>query len=150
MFRGMPGTDKAVITGRVRLTGRKPMSTGDSQHDYLNLYFKQKFGQPFRDAMFVVGEANFAADYGSLYLIFPRGDFNFAWSPEIKDLFNVDFAMEDALYPDGDDETADVENFFKWMEGNRYQNSNLKAALLSKNEIMVRSIAYYGITQCTI
>ena len=145
MFRGLRGTDAITMTGRVRLSGRKPFSTGTNMHKYVNRYFQIRYGEPFRDAMFVSGKADFAKDYGNLFLVFPRGDFTFLWSPWVVDLYNIDADIDDAMYPDGDTDEVDVANYFRHMDMLKYQTTDIKLALTSEKEIMVRTQAYYGI-----
>ena len=149
MYRGMRGTDDVVMTGRVRLDGRDPMSTGRDVHRYINRYFQVRYGEQFRNSMFASGKADFAKDYGDLFLVFPRGEFTFIWSPHVIDMFDIDGDIDDAMYPGGgsmqDDLVVDNKNFFNYMDSLKYQTTDMKAALQSEKEIMVRTQAYYGI-----
>lgn len=147
MFRGMRGTDAVVMTGRVRLDKRSPKNTGDETHKYINRYFQVRYGERFRDAMFVSGSADFAKDYGNLFLVFPRGEFTFIWSPNVIDIFDIDGDIDEAMYPfDGPGlDSVDVKSLFKYMDTLKYQTDDMKEALFSQKEVMVRTQAYYGI-----
>ena len=148
IYRGIKGSNAHAMTGRVRLQDRKPMGTGHEIHDYLNDYFTQAFGAPFRSAMFVSGSANFAKDYGNLFLVFPVGEFEYIWSPHVTDLYYLEDDMDEALYGDQHEPeagTGDVANFTRLMKGMGYINTDLESAAESKNEIMVRCKFYHGI-----
>jgi len=143
LYRGMRGTDAPYATGRVRLDDRKPMATGIDKHEAINKYFTEKYGEPFRNALFTSAKANFAADYGNLFLVFPTGDFTFVWSEEVEDLYNYEHVLDEAL--DDDRENPGGEFFKAAMDHYNYHNSDLQSAIESGMEIMIRTPVYYGI-----
>ena len=147
LYRGMQGTAAPYMTGRVRLEGRKPQATGTHIHNAVNEYFTIKFGEPFRDALFTSSDANFAADYGNLFLVFPTGQFTFIWSEEVDDLYNFEHQMDAALEEDRDDENESVTNgyFGDTMDNLNYRSSGFTKAMESRQEIMIRTPVYYGI-----
>lgn len=147
LYRGMKGTDAPYMTGRVRLTGRKPQATGTHVHEAVNGYFIDQFGEPFRNALFTSSNPNFAADYGNLFIVFPTGKFKFIWSPHIEDLYNHEWALDEALDDDkaDDDMPSDDYHFRLTMDNYEYQNTDFIGAMESKQEIMIRTPVYYGI-----
>lgn len=147
MFRGYKGSNAAAVSDTINLTNRKPRDTSIEVHNMMNEYFESKFGEPFRNAMFVTGFEAHAEKYGTVFLVFPAGNFTFAWSPRVKDLYvaaggsgGVDplsgFAGAGTLAP---------EEFNKWMDKKIYSNTDLKSAIKQRNEIMIRGSGYYGI-----
>ena len=147
LYRGMKGTDAPYMSGRVRLSGRKPQAMGTHVHDAVNEYFKEGFGAPFRNALFTSSNPNFAADYGNLFIVFPTGKFRFIWSPVVEDLYNHEWALDEALDDDkADDDMPSDGNFFRaTMDNYYYQDTSFIKAMESKQEIMIRTPVYYGI-----
>lgn len=147
LYRGMRGTgDSPVVTGRIRLEGRSAMSTGDHVHEAVNDYFTRTFGEPFRNAMFASSDPDFATDYGNLYLVFPRGEFTFIWSPDVVDLYNIADNIDEAIDDDKESDPPGHAKFFEtYMDDLGYRDSGVQAALDAKNEMMIRARAYYGI-----
>ena len=143
LYRGMRGTDAPYATGRVRLDDRKPMATATDIHSAVNNYFTEEFAEPFRNALFTSAKANFAADYGNLFLVFPTGDFTFVWSPEVEDLYNYEHVLDEAL--EGDRENPGAGYFEYEMDSYEYRDSGLALAIESGMEIMIRTPIYYGI-----
>jgi len=136
MYRGLMGVDKSFITGRVRLEGRAPANTGKQLHNYMNKYFMKTFGEEFRSAMFVSPDPDFADSYGELFLVFPKGEFSYCWSPKVKDIFDFQDDLEDGI---------DEGTFDQKMDALNYQTDGLTDALKQYKEIMVRVPAYYGL-----
>lgn len=127
MMRGMKGKGDEIFKQSVR-QDRKPLSMPGDKHKAFDDWSLEKFGFRARSqSVFVTGSYDDARSYGHPYAIFPIGDFEFIWSPEVGDLFmyhttsNVDF--DDLGYKDTD----------------------LKAALELENEIMVHCKEYYAV-----
>lgn len=67
---------------------RKPVDSSSELHNALNTVMAERTGIPVRsNCVFVAGNQFFAEDYGSIKLIFPIGEFHFAWSPNVIDAF---------------------------------------------------------------
>ena len=98
--------------------------------------------------MFVTGFKDHAAKYGTTFLIFPAGEFTFAWSPRVKDLYEA-FGNAEwwDLYTSSLNHgmNPDPERFNTWMDTKIFKNTDLKAAIKSRNEIMIRGPGYYGL-----
>lgn len=68
------------LKGSVR-NDRSPKDSPNWLHDALNDYFISKVGVPLRSAsLFIAADYGLASNYGKTYMIFPIGNFNYAWS----------------------------------------------------------------------
>jgi hypothetical protein len=156
LTRGVNNSEEDFITRRVRLKDRNPRDTPYPVHQLLNDYFTKKFGEPFRNAMFATNSLEQATEYafgglteGERYLVYPTGNFTFIWSPEIFDLldilqyYNLHAACtaERAATP----QFQETFNKLKTEKLSTYTNKDLKAAIKSRNEVMIRCIGYHGI-----
>lgn len=160
MYRGVkpPGGhsvtgvgDANVIRKEVRLTNRKPSDMPFELHEFINNYFQEEYGAPFRSAMFVIGSSGQAGAYGTVYLIFPAGKFEYLWSPEFEDLFSItgEYGYEFASNTLGREKRIKVTTEIKQNIADEvlstYQTDGLMEAIDSTHEIMIRTQYYYGI-----
>jgi hypothetical protein len=67
---------------------RRPIDMPREFHDFMNEELENKFGWKVRNGAFcyLCDELNYIG-YGTKYLIFPIGDFEYCWNPEIRDLY---------------------------------------------------------------
>ena len=137
-WRGINGLPKDGQFGRkqARLTNRRPASTGLNLHNSTNEMFIERFGKPFRNAVFVVGNVKVADEYGNPYAIFPIGEFEYVWNPEIDDLFG--YTSETST----DQEALDLVTAA--MPG--YQATELSKGIRSSYEIMLWTTEYYYVS----
>lgn len=149
IFRGLGRINDYVVYKKVRLANRKPVDSDSAIHDSLNRYFTKKFGTPYRNAMFTANDASISADYGELYLVFPDDNFTFLWSPIVNDLhvdLEDEFAEISSTYYTGDQTPEELDKIVhKVVSKLKYTDKNLKGAIASGNEIMIRTEGYYGI-----
>jgi len=101
LFRGMNinSEDSAVFSLFDRFKHREPRTTSIEAHTVLDNVFNEEFGWKARsEGVFV--DQNFGNEYGSgLYLFFPRGDFDYLWSPKVEDLLSyVEYSLYDFTY----------------------------------------------------
>jgi len=159
MWRGITSSEQ-LLKKKSRLNNRRPMDSPRGGHNEVNKIFKQKFGHEFRNAVFTTGDSTVAGHYGSIYAIYPIGDFKFLWSPSVKDL-----TMIANSYPVGDTSILqDIWNLFKsefmveppedlatsmgrTAENSDYQMTNLPAAIKSGHEIMIWCDEYYALME---
>jgi len=138
LFRGMATNHDAMFNiHRVRLDNRQPESTSIKDHNALNNYFTQKFGEPFRNAMFATSSLSEAMGFTNGHGFFPRavfpiGDFTFIWSPEVRDLY-TDVLLKKEV------------SLEKKLPTLGYQNTDLMKAIESKNEVMIRCKTYCSV-----
>jgi len=143
MYRGMENETQPFIRKQVRLNDRKPMSSAQIKHARYNQYFEETFGQPFRNSLHVSGEREMAEYYGNVYVIFPIGNFDWLWSPEVKDMaLDIRWPMVGGQInvPPSQDAVTDKLDTLDY-----HMNSDLKGAILTGFEIMIRCKEYYAI-----
>ena len=139
MYRGFGAYNELFAHNEVDLNKRPPINTPPEVHKALNIYFKKQFGAEFRNALFCTGNSQDASYYGRLFVVFPIGEFDFLWSPNIKDLF-VEYKR---LAYKGETDLKEFIGLLK-RKGN-YQTTDLNAAIISGKEIMIRCHSYYGL-----
>jgi len=132
LYRGIKSTE-VTLTKQIRLEGRTPTHMDPAHHLLINNFFIDKFGAAFRNSMFASGDSRSAAYFGdgNVFMVFPIGDYRAIWSPEILDLYELDWFRFD------DDE--------RFKELDTYVEGNLISAIQSNNEIMVRASGYHAV-----
>lgn len=162
MYRGLGdpgrGSIEPMLKKDVRLDKRTPMDSTDDLHALINDYFIEKHGAPFRNAMFATGDRALAGEYGKIYSVFPIGNFEFLWSPDVKDLWAASSSYRNArvryttrpkhMWKEGERDKywTQVQDQFKKEILAGYVSKDLSAAIESGKEIMVRSKSYYAIS----
>lgn len=144
LYRGLGQESDSFIIKSVRLENREPSDSPQNIHDALNDYFTQTFGEPFRNAMFAAGTQIVTASFGNLYIVFPAGKFTFVWSPEVTDLVTEYIPTLEDILDQVDQQTIPLD-MSSFMNTLNYTNGNLKKAIESNKEIMIRCEQYYGI-----
>lgn len=170
LWRGI-SNDGALI----KLSGNRPRFPSDTSpymHELLVRYFAKHFGYPYRSmGVFCSSAREQAAEYGgNLFIIFPIGEYEYVFSPEIKDAY-MSFDNSQSDYPkmwneiitnmgkresDYQDDIGDI-RYEKWFDlvydylekNTPYTNSNLKAFLDMRSddgaEIIVKCDNYYAL-----
>jgi len=166
IYRGMHvDGDDAILKKNVRLDARMPADSTDDAHEFVNDYFREHYGAPFRNAMFATGKAYWAASYGQPYIVYPVGEFDFIWSKTIKDLWVVsgsfrkqrmDYRRYERNVALGNEITANqatapdlwakAQEQYEKLVLSQYQLTDLSKAIESGHEIMIRSKSYYAIS----
>lgn len=118
---------------------RRPMNTKPMIQALIDDWFAKKFGVRFRaESVFAIGDPNVAASYGSLYVLFPIGEFKYCWSPDVEDLFMVIRDINNLPI------TATTETVIPQLMANaRYQTTDLARALGTNCEVMINCKQYY-------
>jgi len=139
MYRGMRHVHDAFSKRKVRLDQRYPKDSSHELHDYMNDHFYDTFGAEFRNAVFCTGSLSQVKEYGPEFAVFPIGNFEFLWSPKVEDMFKEweDFEIEE--------NSDDPRQFIKTRIAGKYTNKNIKKAIDSKHEIMIRCNEYYAV-----
>lgn len=93
LLRGEKAQNKDFISRIPRIANssqdsRKPASTPEEVHDFINKWFDKKFGWPVRNGVFTTGKIGTASDYGTIYLFFPTDGYKFVYSKSISDLYS--------------------------------------------------------------
>jgi len=145
MFRGMPFSRNSgnIFRKQIRLDDRRPMSTADIKHDRYNHFFQEVYGQPFRNSLFATGDRKMAKYYGYPFVVFPIGNFDWLWSKDVNDLaLDIHFPPVAGFHnvPPSQEVIDDKLEFAGYRK-----NHDLKAAIASGNEIMIRGKEYYAV-----
>jgi len=128
-------------------------------HDNINDYFSKEFGAPFRNSMLCTGNERHASYFGTLYHVFPVGNFQYLWNANIEDLnhtlSDVNYTVsrnKDNRELDWRDMEAKVHDTFlnKVIRGPGWSTTNLQKGIKSNNEIMVRCKKYYGLDESSL
>lgn len=84
LYRGM---ESSMGYGKIQVKkNRKPRDTPEVIHDAVDFEFKEIFGFRARSETFMAtGTPRVAAQYGSIFVVFPIGNIDYVWSPEIPD-----------------------------------------------------------------
>jgi hypothetical protein len=73
-----------LFQGRAE-SGRIPRNTPQWIHDYLNDLFIEHLGWKVRDGVSTIGHES--GYYGTAYLFFPVGEYQYAWAEDIDDIY---------------------------------------------------------------
>ena len=127
-------------------SGRSPKDTNYRTHQMFSDWMDALGLVATRDnSMFMTSDFRQAhEDYGQPYIIFPVDGFDYAWSPNFKDMFadiGNDFLLKDTISKLDPDSLADM----KWFEQTfDFQDTGLERALWLGHEVMVTG-EYYAI-----
>ena len=111
---------------------RESIGMGKWTQQKIDNFFQTKYGHRFRSehVVFGTGNKNHAAEFGSVFVIFPVGEFSYLWSPDIDD-------MNYALHNYG----GDVDELFKNV--NFYHNKKINQ--IKTHEVMINVKDFYMI-----
>ncbi|WP_300760232.1 hypothetical protein [Janthinobacterium sp.] len=142
IYRGIdrPIGDVSVSTPRGDITAyrmvvrldRRPLNTDNTTHNNFDSWMKEHFGWGGRSqGIFVSGKILTAAFYGKPFIILPRGDFKYIWTPLVSDLFAIRHNAET-------DVDASIEKL-------KFTDADLPHAIATGNEISISCKDYYAI-----
>lgn len=152
LYRGM--RNDAPLLNRVR-KDRQPKDMKREVHEFLDGFFFEDFGVRYRSqAMFCSPSMQMADEYGRVYLIFPKGEFDYSYSPKYHDLW-VDWRKFVDVSPTfGNDMEPEVtkEMVRKFYDAGDYvHNENFPGIWTASNdsgdmvELMVHCDEYYAV-----
>lgn len=132
------GKKLVYIQKRVR-QDRVPRDMPKPAHHALDDWFDKKFGIKARSqCVFAYGGELYPRgtikEYGDAHIIFPIGEMQYVWSPEIEDLF---VSMEA-------DEITSREDVIRLVDESGYKSTGLDEAMKFGNEIMIKCNKYYA------
>ena len=128
---------------------RRPLDTPLDIHEFIDGWFKKEFGWKARsnNVLFIEGRARRqivrmmkTASGAISTIVFPIGNIEFLWSPKIQDL-TQDLDLENMAYYNKEEWKEKLE---KDLINADYENTNMRNALISGNEIMIHCKSYYG------
>lgn len=112
LYRGMktPSTIASINTIR---KDRLPKDTAKQVQKELDEEFiSQGFKAIRSNSMFCIGESYNAEEYGEVHVVYPMGNFEYTWSPEIRDLTVALYNQTDASkFVPSDNKTLNVDEF---------------------------------------
>jgi hypothetical protein len=132
---------------RVPRTDRRPKDMDIQFHTLFDDIFNDVFGWKARsEGLFVTSEFRVAMSYGNPYIVIPFDGFKFIWSPRISDLFN--WVRRDATlynkHPKRDERNAPyLTRYITNVIKKDYKDTDLKRAISSSHEIMLKCTKYY-------
>lgn len=164
LYRGMRISQKKPLAERQVRQKRKPRDTDMLMHQLWDQWFLQNFGKQYRsNALFVTGSGAVADEFGTIHIVFPLGQFDYVWSPKVKDLTNE---VEDKIFgkfrkynPDAmvriktrnkptEQESQELNQITTAvMDDLDFTSGGLSKAARSRNEIMINCQTYYTIPQ---
>lgn len=156
IYRGMRVMYAPDVVIKYPRTSRRPLTTGQDDHEMADEYFKEKFGVPFRSSgIFVSRSKELASYYGDVYAIFPLDRVTFAWSEQVEDFTNT--IREERVKLLGSthiNSEIDEEAFFKIMDSLHYEHDNdslrqryFKYRDLKKHELMIHCDEYLAVRE---
>ncbi len=147
LFRGLG--DQAEFVKLQQQANRTPRDTRQEVHRHADAWFNQSFGHKYRsDVTFATGSRQNAEEYGEVFTMFPIGHFSFCWSPIVED-FTFDLINRISMNDMTDPATNRIDPFllrrevYSRLNSARYQTTDLKAAIVSRCEIMLNCTSYY-------
>lgn len=86
-YRGHKIKNDSILKRRPRKENRRPKDTPQELHDMLNEMFVKKFGWPVRNGVFATTNYEQDKEYGDVSVFMPIGEYKYAWSPKVTDLY---------------------------------------------------------------
>jgi hypothetical protein len=131
---------------------RRPKDTNLILHNYTDDYLEKKFGwRPRGQGVFTTGNRGQAVSYGNLFSVWPVGDYKYLWSDDVRDLFNnfrtalqlssgemKSAAKVHRALQDDDNGKRKIQKLL-----NTFQDTNLRKAVVSGNEVILGCKSYY-------
>jgi hypothetical protein len=147
-----------LFIGTVR-QDRKPRNTDKERHSIADTLFLKHFGFKARsNAVFVTGSEMEASYYGTSYMVFPMGSYQFVWSPQVRDFtmaiddFSVwrpvgikDTMMVTIHGKAYTDSPAYIEKSLDRWISDKYKKDSIINAIKSGNEVMLHCDQYVAV-----
>ena len=133
---------------------RKPMDTPVEFHNTINRLFNKIGIKANREnSLFVTGDENIDYGHWRTYIIFPIGNFNYSWSPAIKDMYGFFFELghidsfrnEEISNVKSYEDTINLETLEEFLKKTYHNNQHLRVGIEEKSEIMINVDNYYAI-----
>lgn len=89
-YRGNNRGPSNVMLPMTVHTERRPKDMDMRYHYLIDTYLEKRIGFSARSkGLFVFGNEKSVSAYGNSHIVFPIGEFNCFWSPEIQDMYNA-------------------------------------------------------------
>ena len=126
---------------------RRPRDTDSRIHEEVNEYFVEKFGKPFRNALFATGNQSETKGYGTTYYFLPIGRFEWLCYPYVTDLTNSVWDLKKSVEasighsPDINELNSELVQYLD--DSMVLHNKNLPGCIESQSEIMFWCEKFY-------
>lgn len=130
-----------------------PRDTPQRIHNAVNDYFKERLGHPIRNWLFTTGNKKYAAQYGRgvALAIFPIGEFQWVYSPAVKDLTVILQGFKDSTAENTDlsahevDERSQNSLIDHIQDSTWVMNRQLDRGIARNVEIMIKCNEFYAV-----
>lgn len=140
---------KSVYIADVR-KDREPLNTPVRLHKLIDSWMEENLGSKFRSqSIFCCGNYYTAMSFGTPHVIIPIGEFKYAWSPYLEDLYSDVEEIAHAANKANCDWDHAEHQALHTLNNADYRTNNLKLAIseYDKNEIMIECDRYYIIAR---
>ena len=157
LYRGFHGGMYSEIQRKKVRADRKPADTPENVSKYVDKEFKKKFGWNVRsEGAFATSSKERASGYGTSFIFFPIGQYKYAWSENVTDMYShlggrfLSYT-EDILSGKADENDPEkdlVINDFKDTVSkavNSFQTNNMRDAMIAQSEIIFKCKEYLAV-----
>jgi len=126
---------------------RVPLNTPEFIHTFMDEWMEKELGRKFRsESIFCAADRQTVLNFGKPYVILPIGEFAYAWSPFIEDVFSDVEEISHADKRDGRSHDESLEKIKSVLENAKYETTDLGRAIrdFPTHEIMVDCKEYYA------
>lgn len=133
---------------------RIPRDTHADLSSIVDDMLEHKFDwRPRQQGMFATGRLGLARNYGSVYRVFPMGDFRYVWSPDVRDLTLrvpeilriANITQRDVSDEYTSDELADFYEVLSDNLSSTYKDTDISKVRGSSHEVMIDCKEYLAI-----
>jgi len=153
LYRGVADfqADRRMEPIQVR-TDRRPKDSAVAVHNITDQWMLEQFGwKPRSQGLFVCGNVGLAGYYGKVCAVFPRGEFQYVWSPVINDL-TAWIGNAIGTVPKSEEELRDynsmIQKIIELLEAGKWQQNKGMLKCLQNtpgHEITIKCGSYYAV-----
>ncbi len=160
-YRGVKSYQQWWKPKKVRIRSRIPKDTPIGTHQWLNDYFKKRFGWPARNGVLATPRRYTATYYAddnkdNVYVFCPVNRYKFIYNPDVTDLY--DTIPQDLKHPNPNlgvklDTAEEADKVYREISGpnvdffnkimKKYTDKNLGRAITAGREVMFNAKQYY-------
>lgn len=135
-----------IFKAKVR-KDRVPLNTPSFIHTFMDEWMEKELGRKFRtQSIFCAADRKTVLSFGKPYVIMPVGNFSYAWSPFIEDVFSDVEEISHADKRDGRSQDESLDKIRGVLENAGYKTDDLIRAIQEypTHEIMLECDEYYA------
>ena len=155
-YGAYPDEDDVIKSKKVR-KDRNPRDIETQIQEVFDFYFERHFGVKLRSSgVFTTKEFMAAETYGTPCLFFPKGDYEYYWSVDVRDLYSDfedsllanyyinrrDSLLEEIFEDEWNDLNSDNYEVDKWIEEEWFNKKSLEAIEMFEDEVEFRVREY--------